>query len=136
LPAGIVMYENEVWNDRRGYRPWSEVLQRIQRNSAQIPALHVGHHHVTSGQAWFGEMMVLGVWLLADQSYILIEPEGRPLNWAREIQARGYQRFVANEPIRHPRPGLLTRNGTIDGAPWRVEVDLVAKVGRIVPVTH
>jgi len=133
LGAAIVLYENEVWNDRRGYRPWSEVVQRMQRSEA-IPALHVGHHHVTAGQAWFGEMMVLGVWLLADESYILIEPEGRPLAWAREIQARGYQRFVATEPVRQPRSGVYTRRGTIDGQPWRVEVDMVAKVGRVTPI--
>ena len=135
LGGAIVMYENQVWNDRRGYRPWSEVLERMQRHEA-IPALHVGHHHVTAGQAWFGEMMVLGVWLLADDSYILVEPVGRPMFWAREIQARGYQRFIATEPIRQPRPGLYVRNGSIDGAPWRVEVDMVAKVGRVVPITH
>jgi hypothetical protein len=135
LPAAVVLYENEVWNDRRGYRSWEEVVRRIRSGSA-IPAVHVGHHYLTSGQAWFGELMTAAVWLLADDSYLLVEPEGRALTWAREIQAKGYQRFLASEPIREVRPGVFARNGTIDGAPWRVEVDLVNKVGRVVPLSH
>jgi hypothetical protein len=55
--------------------------------------------------------------------------------WAQQIKARGYQRFVATEPIRELTPGFLSRRGTIDGAPYRVEVDLVRRVGRVFPTT-
>ncbi len=132
LSAAGVCYESQVWNDRRGYRSWDEVIRRI-RYEDDVPILHVGHHHLSSGDAWMGEMMVTAVWLLADESYLSIEPHGRPLLWARQLQARGYQRFVATQPIREITPGLLARNGTIDGTPYRVEVDLVRKVGRVFP---
>jgi hypothetical protein len=134
LSAAGVFYENQVWNDRRGYRSWDDVMRRI-RNESTVPILHVGHHHLGSGDAWMGEMLVAAIWLLADDSYLLVEPEGRPMLWAQQIKARGYQRFVATEPIRELTPGFLSRRGTIDGAPYRVEVDLVRRVGRVFPTT-
>jgi hypothetical protein len=132
LAADMVLFESQVWNDRRGWVSWSEVMRRIITRET-IPALHVGHHHLSVPDAWLGESIVLAAWLIADESYLLVEPHGRPLYWARAIRANGYNRFVSTTPIIELERGRYARYGTIDGRRWRVEVDVNRKRGLIAP---
>lgn len=130
LAAGAVLYENQVWNDRRGWSSWEEYVALAVAGDA-IPALHVGHHLLQPGEVARGEAMVLAAWLLADRSYLLVEPAGRPLAWAREIQAAGLQRFVPTGPPVEVARGVWQRTGRADGRPFRVEVDLPRRSGRV-----
>jgi hypothetical protein len=130
LRAGVVLYENQVWNDNRGWSSWRGLVERALAHRT-IPAVHVGHHLLRTGEVTAGEMMALAVWLLADESYLFVESEGRPLAWAREIQSRGFQRFQATGAPVQTAPGVWRRQGRIGNERWVVEVDLVRERGRV-----
>jgi len=130
LRAGAVLYESQVWNDNRGWSSWQGLVERALARRT-IPAVHVGHHLLRSWEIQAGETMALAVWLLADESYLLVESEGRPLAWAREIQSRGFQRFKASGPAVQTAPGVWRREGRIGNELWVVEVDLVRERGRV-----
>jgi hypothetical protein len=132
LAAPAVLYESQIWNDRRGFSPWEDLLARALAGET-VPALHVGHHHLAGWEIPRAESMVLAAWLLLDGSYLLIEPEGRPLVWAREIAASGVGGFAATGPPFLVSRGFYRVNGSIDGAPWVAEVDLGTRTGRIYP---
>jgi hypothetical protein len=132
LRAPSVLYESQVWNGRRGWSPWEDLVERIVSREI-IPGLHVGHHHL-GGQADIarGEALVLAVSLLADESYLLIEPEGRPLAWAREIQGQWFQYFEPTGPAIEVSSGVWRRQGMIGSEPWFTEVNLPLMLGRVV----
>ncbi len=132
LAADMVLFESQIWNDRRGWSPWPEVMRRIISRDT-VPGLHVGHHHLSVADGWLGESIILAAWLIADESYLLVEPRGRPLYWARHIQERGYNRFVSTTPIVEVERGRFVRYGFIDGRRWRVEVDVNLKRGLVAP---
>lgn len=133
LAAPAVFYENQVWNDRRGFSPWPDLIARALAGET-IPGLHVGHHVLAPWEYPAAESMVAAAWLLLDGSYLLVEPDGRPLAWAREIQAAGLPGFVAAAPPVEIAPGLYRVRGQIGGAAWAAEVDLTARTGRVYPL--
>ncbi len=133
LQARAVLYENQVWNHRRGFSPWGDLIARVQRGET-VPALHLGHDHLQPWEHRAAESMVLAAWLLTDESYLLVEPEGRPLAWAREIQAAGFAGFVPDEPVAEVAPGVYRRTGWIGDRRWRVEVDVPRERGSLIPV--
>jgi hypothetical protein len=130
LRAGTVLYENQVWNHRRGWSSWDDLVARMLAHET-IPAVHVGHDMLRSWEYTAGENMTLAVWLLADQSYLLVEPEGRPLAWAREIQQNGLHNFEARGPAVEVSRGVWRRQGRVGNQPWTVEVDLKRMQGRV-----
>ena len=133
LAAPSVLYESQVWNDRRGFSPWADLMARALAGET-IPGLHVGHHLIAPWEYPAAESMVAAAWLLLGGSYLLVEPDGRPLAWAREIQASRLRGFDAAGPPTQVSPGLYRVHGQIGSAAWAVEVDVRARTGRVYPL--
>jgi hypothetical protein len=134
LQASVVMFESQPWNHRRGLFSWRQLVERITSDDI-VPIVHAGHLHLhTDDEIEAGERMTLAVWLLADQSYLAVEPEDRQLAWIADVVERGLDRFRPLGPAVEVEPNLWVRRGLVDGVTFEVRANVATAEGWVEPV--